>query len=286
MKTISCLDVTKTIKEMCMETNITLSPDIIALLEEARKQETYPVAQQVLDQIFDNITYAKESHIPLCQDTGVTIIFAQLGQDVHISDGNLYEAVQEGVRQGYKEGYLRNSMVYDPIEQRKNTNDNTPAYIYWEIVPGSDLTFHLSPKGGGSENMSQIAMLKPSQGKKGVEEFILQTVQTAGGNPCPPIILGIGLGGSFEQAALLSKKALFRDFLQPNPDPVLQEWELSIREQCNQLGIGPMGLGGRTTVLGVSLLWKPCHIASMPAAINIQCHCARHQSRTLIGREI
>jgi fumarate hydratase subunit alpha len=283
MKKISCDDVTKTVKEMCMETNVTLSQDILSLLQEAREKETFPVAQKILNQIFENIAYAKKSHVPLCQDTGVVIIFAEVGQDVVITGGSLYDAIQNGVAQGYKDGYLRNSMVFDPVVKRVNTNDNTPAYIYWEVVPGDDITFHLAPKGGGSENMSQIAMLKPAQGKKGVEDFVIQVVKTAGGNPCPPIILGIGLGGSFEQSALLSKKALFRDFSQPNPDPVLQEWEGVLRDRCNQLGIGPMGLGGRTTVLGVSMLWKPCHIASMPVAVNIQCHCARHQSRTLSG---
>ncbi|MDD4614775.1 MAG: fumarate hydratase [Caldisericia bacterium] len=283
MKKISCTDVTRTIKEMCMETNRSLSKDVFDLLLDARKKETYPIAQTILDQIFANIAYAKESHIPLCQDTGVVIIFAELGQDVIIADGSLYDAIQKGVMEGYKEGYLRNSMVFDPIEKRINTNNNTPAYIYWDIVQGDEITFHLAPKGGGSENMSQIAMLKPSQGRKGVDEFVLQVVKSAGGNPCPPIILGIGLGGSFEQSALLSKKALFRDFSQPNPVDELQEWEQSLCEKCNRLGIGPMGLGGRTTVLAVSMLWKPCHIASMPVAVNIQCHCARHQSRTLSG---
>jgi fumarate hydratase subunit alpha len=286
MKKISCNDVTKTIKEMCMETNVTLSQDVLSLLQEAREKETFPVAQKILNQIFENVAYSKKSCIPLCQDTGVVIIFAEIGQDVLITGGSLSHAIQKGVAQGYKDGYLRNSMVFDPVVNRINTNDNTPAYIYWDVVAGDEITFHLAPKGGGSENMSQITMMKPAQGKQGVEDFILQVVKDAGGNPCPPIILGIGLGGSFEQSALLSKKALFRDFSQPNPEPILQEWECVIRNRCNQLGIGPMGLGGRTTVLGVSILWKPCHIASMPVAVNIQCHCARHQSRTLSGSSV
>ena len=270
---------------MCIEANTRITPDVIKKIEYAQNTETYPLAKEIINQILENIEYSKRTKIPLCQDTGVAIIFAEIGQDAVISGGNLSEAIQNGVKQGYEEGYLRKSMVFDPVTKRKNTNTNTPAIIYWDVVPGDKLSLRFTPKGGGSENMSRISMLKPAQGKKGIEEFIIETVRLAGGNPCPPIILGVGIGGSFERCAYLAKKSLLKDLDKVNDDLKLAEWEEKIKDECNKLGIGPMGLGGLNTVLGVSILWEPCHIASLPVAVNIQCHCARHQSVVLSGEE-
>ena len=284
MKKIEVSRITQSVKEMCMKANISLSKDVSSLLFSAYESETYPIAKKVLHQIIENIDYSKESCIPLCQDTGVAVFFVEIGHNVQIVGGTIEEAIQEGVKRGYKEGYLRNSMVFDPVFERSNTGNNTPAYIYYSFVEGDNIVLHFAPKGGGSENMSSIAMLKPAQGKKGINNFIIDTVKKAGGNPCPPIILGIGIGGTFEQCALSAKKSLLRDFSQPNPDPRLNMWEKEICQEVNKLGIGPMGLGGKTTVLATSILWKPCHIASMPVAINIQCHCARHAHVTLQGK--
>ncbi|MCK5847879.1 MAG: fumarate hydratase [Caldisericia bacterium] len=285
MKTINCRDITKCVKDMCIEANTTITPDVTKKIEDALNTETHPLAKEIIKQILENIVYSKKTKIPLCQDTGVAIIFAEIGQNAVISGGNISEAIQNGVKQGYKDGYLRNSMVFDPAIKRENTNTNTPAIIYWDVVPGDKLTMHFTPKGGGSENMSRIAMLKPTQGEKGIEEFIIETVKIAGGNPCPPIILGIGIGGSFDRCAYLAKKSLLQNLDKKNEDQKLAAWEEHIKDKCNELGIGPMGLGGLNTVLAVNMLWEPCHIASLPVAVNIQCHCARHQTAVLSGKE-
>ena len=231
--------------------------------------------------MLENYRAAAEEQMPACQDTGVAVVFLNVGQDVHVSGGNLYEAINEGVRQGYLEGYLRKSMVGDPIIERKNTKDNTPAIIYTDIVPGDAIKLTIMPKGGGAENMSEVRMMKAADGIEGVKEFVVDRVKRSGGNPCPPVIVGVGLGGNFEHSALLAKKSLLRPLTEPNPDPKWSAVEQEILERVNKLGIGPQGLGGRTTALAVQILAKPCHIASMPVAVNIECHAHRHKSAVI-----
>lgn len=235
----------------------------------------------MLDILLENYELAAKEKMPICQDTGIAVTFLEIGQDVHLVNGDLYEAINEGVRQGYKEGYLRKSMVDDPIIDRVNTKDNTPAIIYTDIVPGDKIKITIAPKGGGSENMSEVKMMKAADGIEGVIDFVVDRIKRSCGNPCPPIVVGVGLGGNFEQSALLAKKALLRDLDKENPDPKWAAVEKEILEKINNLGIGPQGLGGRTTALGVHILSKPCHIASMPAAVNVQCHAARHKSAVI-----
>ena len=246
---------------------------------ECREQENWPQAQEILDRIIENYEIADTNEVPVCQDTGMACVFVKIGQDVHVV-GNLEEAIHEGVRQGYAEGYLRKSVVRDPID-RVNTHDNTPAIIYYEIVAGDKVEITVAPKGFGSENMSQIKMLRPSDGVQGVKDFVLKVVEEAGPNPCPPIVVGVGIGGTFDKAAYLAKKALTRDIDVRNTNPFYAELEAELLERINQLGIGPQGFGGRTTVLAVNIEQFPTHIAGLPVAVNINCHVTRHKKEVL-----
>jgi fumarate hydratase subunit alpha len=267
--------IAEAVRNLCIEANEDLGQDVLAAFHRAKEAEPSPVGRDVLDQLIENARIAREEHIPICQDTGLAVIFLEIGQDVHLTGGDLREAVNEGVRRGYGEGYLRKSSCH-PFT-RANTGDNTPAVLYTEIVPGDRVRIWVVPKGGGSENMSRLFMLPPSAGLPGVKEKIIETVKEAGPNPCPPTIIGVGIGGTFEQAALQAKKALLRPLGSPNPDPELDSLEKELLEKINRLGIGPQGLGGRTTSLAVHIRLLPCHIASLPLAVNIQCHASRHK---------
>ena len=279
MKNISAQTITSTLRDMCIEANCVLPQDVRRRMESCRACEEWPIAQEILDLMAENYGIAEQENVPICQDTGVACIFLEIGQEVHIQ-GDLTEAVNEGVRQGYRDGYLRKSLVGDPI-RRVNTGDNTPAMLYCDIVPGDKLKITVAPKGFGSENMSKIKMLRPSDGLEGVKEFILSAVEEAGPNPCPPIVVGVGIGGTFDKAALLAKKALLRETDDTHPDPYYAQLEAELLEQVNALGIGPQGFGGRTTALAVKILTMGTHIAGLPVAVNINCHVARHVSREL-----
>lgn len=279
MREISAAAITNTLRRLCIEANCHLPQDIRKRIENAREGEDWPQAEQILDRITENFRIAEEMCQPICQDTGVACVFLKIGQDVHIT-GCLEDAVNEGVRQGYRDGYLRKSVVRDPLD-RVNTGDNTPAFIYYELVPGDRVEITLAPKGFGSENMSAIRMLKPSDGVQGVKDFILETVEKAGPNPCPPIVVGVGIGGTFDKAALLAKKALLRSVDKPNPSPFYADLEKELLESINNLGIGPQGLGGRTTALAVNIEQAPTHIAGLPVAVNINCHVTRHETEVL-----
>ncbi len=278
MKEINVSNIIPVVKKLCIEANLYVSEDVITKVNEFLPSEDSPTAREIMSLMLANYEMAVAERMPICQDTGVAVVFVELGQDVHLAGGDFYEAIQEGVRQGYRDGYLRKSMVNDPIIKRKNTRDNTPALIYTDIVPGKTLKITVAPKGGGSENMSMVKMMKAADGIEGVKDFVVNRIKEAGGNPCPPVIVGIGLGGNFEQSALLAKKALLRPITQAHPEPEWAAVEQDILERINRLGIGPQGLGGRTTALGVNILYKACHIASMPVAVNVQCHCHRHRS--------
>jgi fumarate hydratase subunit alpha len=273
--------ITKTVAELCQQANFELGEDVLSALKHVLETEESPLGKQILNQILENAKIAKEEHVPLCQDCGTAVVFLEVGQDAHIIGGDLYEAVEEGVRQGYTQGYLRKSMVKQPLSTRINTKDNTPPVIHTEIVPGDRLKIMVMPKGGGAENMSRLAMLNPGDGKEGVINMVTETVAHAGGNPCPPVIVGIGIGATAEKAMLLAKKALLRPVGQPNPDPEIAQLEKDILSRVNDLGIGPMGLGGRTTALAVHAEVTPTHIASLPIAVNLQCHSARHKEAVL-----
>jgi len=281
MREINVKKIIPIVRKLCLDASIYIGDDVVKKLKEFREKEVSPIAKEIISIIFENQKLAVEKKMPLCQDTGVAVIFVELGQDVHLIGGDFYEAINEGVRQGYKDGYLRKSMVDDPIIERKNTKDNTPAIIYLDIVPGDKLKITLAAKGGGSENMSEVKMMKAADGIEGVKDFVVDRVKRSGGNPCPPIIVGVGLGGNFEQSALLAKKSLLRSLDDKNSDPKWAEVEEEILERVNKLGIGPQGLGGRTTAIAVNILHKPCHIACMPVAVNIQCHVHRHKSAVL-----
>jgi fumarate hydratase subunit alpha len=281
VRDISRDDISETVARLCIEANYYLGDDVIEALRQARADEISPVGQDVLDQLLDNAVVAREEGLPLCQDTGLTVVFLAVGQEVHVVGGDLYQAINEGVRRGYDEGYLRKSIVDQPFSARHNTKDNTPAVIHCQIVPGDSLEVTVVPKGGGSENMSALGMLKPADGRQGVVDFVLRTVERAGANPCPPTIVGVGVGGTAEKAMLLAKHSLLRPVGLPNPDPDVAELERDILERVNRLGIGPQGLGGRTTALAVHVETYPCHIASLPVAVNMQCHSARHKQATL-----
>jgi len=281
MREINCQEIIDTVARLCIESNYYLGEDVLDVLHDAREKEVSPVGQAVLDQILQNIEISKQGELPLCQDTGVLVAFLELGQEVHIVGGDLYEAINEGVRQGYKEGYLRKSVVEKPFSARVNTRDNTPAVIHTEIVPGDRLKITVCPKGGGSENMSYLKMFSPAAGRQGIIDWVVECVDKSGANPCPPIIVGVGIGGTVDQTILIAKKSLLRPVGQPHPDPEVAALEAEILERVNKLGIGPQGLGGRVTALAVHVETFPCHIASMPAAINIQCHSARHQEAVL-----
>ena len=281
MREITCEEITETVARLCIEANYHLGDDVLAALHQARDIEVSPVGREMLDQLIENAAVAREEEMPLCQDTGLAVVFVELGQDLHIVGGGLYEAINEGVRRGYKEGYLRNSVVDGPFSRRINTSNNTPAVIHPRIVPGDRLKITVVPKGAGSENMSALAMLKPSDGREGVVDFVVETVEKAGANPCPPTIVGVGVGGTAEKAMLLAKHSLLRRVGQPSRDPEVSQLERDILERVNRLGIGPQGLGGRITSLAVHVETYPCHIASLPVAVNIQCHSARHKEAVL-----
>lgn len=278
MVTIS--KITETVKKLCIEANYYLGSDCVSALNSALKAEKSDLAKDVINQMAENLKIAEKEKLPICQDTGIAIVFVEIGQDVRITGGSITDAINEGVRQGYKEGYLRTSVVRDPF-RRENTGDNTPAVIHYDIVPGDKLKITVVPKGAGSENMSQFRMLKPHAGVQGLEDFVIETVKTAGPNPCPPVIVGIGIGGTFEKSAILSKKALLRPIDKRNPDPFYADLEKKLLEKINILGIGPMGIGGNTTALDVFIEAYPCHIASLPVAVNIQCWVARHKEAVL-----
>ncbi len=276
MRDIDVGEITSAIKGLSMEANYYLGDDVVKALNAASEKEESPLGKEIINQILENAKIAGTEDMPLCQDTGLSAIFVDLGQDVHLVGDGLEEAVQDGIRQGYGDGYLRKSMVEDPL-RRKNTGDNTPAVISVRIVPGDKIRITILPKGGGSENMSAIRMLKPSDGELSVKDFILETVRNAGGNPCPPIIVGVGVGGSFDKCAYLAKRALLREVGSVHPDRYYAGMEKELLERINNTGIGPQGLGGRTTALAVHIETHPCHIASLPVAVNLQCHSARHK---------
>ena len=279
MRTIQAELLTETVARLCIEANCVLPCDVKARIEQARENEPWPTAQGILDKIIENYGIAEANTVPICQDTGVCCVFLKIGQDVHI-EGDLRAAIDAGVKKGYGEGYLRKSVVKDPL-RRVNTGDNTPAMLYTELVPGDRIELTVAPKGFGSENMSRLAMLKPSDGVEGVKAFIVKTVEEAGPNPCPPVIVGVGIGGTFDKAAYLAKKALMRSTDQHNPDPYYADLEAALLEQINALGVGPQGFGGRTTALAVNIEWMPTHIAGLPVAVNINCHVTRHRTVVL-----
>ena len=280
MREVDVNEIIKNIKEMCIEANHFLSKDMKEVYDAAAVEEESPLGRQILGQLQENLQIAGEDMIPICQDTGMAVVFVKVGQEVHIMGGGLTDAVNEGVRQGYVDGYLRKSVVKDPI-YRENTKDNTPAVIHYDIVPGDKVEITVAPKGFGSENMSKIAMLTPSKGIEGVKEFILNTVREAGPNPCPPMVVGVGIGGTFEKAALLAKKATFRSIDTHNEDKRYADLEDELLQSINKMGFGPAGLGGTTTAIGVNIETYPTHIAGMPVAVNICCHAARHSTTTI-----
>ena len=279
MRNIQAGQITDVVRRLCIQANCHLTEDVKSCIRNCRACETVPVAQNILDQIIENYQIADANDVPVCQDTGMACVFIDVGQDVHI-EGALEEAIHEGVRLGYAEGYLRKSVVRDPID-RVNTGDNTPAMIYYSIVPGDQVKITVAPKGFGSENMSQIKMLKPSDGLQGVKDFVLKVVEEAGPNPCPPIVVGVGVGGTFDKAALMAKQALIRPVDSRHPEAFWAELEDEMLEKINALGIGPQGFGGRTTALAVNIEKCPTHIAGLPVAVNINCHVTRHQSEVI-----
>ena len=279
MRQISAQQITDTIAKLCIEANCHLSSDIKNRLNGMCEQESWPQAKEILGRIIENYGIADRENVPICQDTGMACVFLKIGQEVHI-DGDLADAVNEGVRRGYGEGYLRKSVVRDPLD-RVNTGDNTPAMLYVELVPGDKVEITVAPKGFGSENMSQIKMLRPSDGVEGVKEFVLKVVEDAGPNPCPPIVVGVGIGGTFDKAAYMAKKALLRSVDVPNEKPFYADLEKELLDKINALGIGPQGFGGKTTALAVNIETCPTHIAGLPVAVNINCHVTRHKTEVL-----
>ena len=279
MREISAQQITDVVKKLCIEANCYLPKDIKSRIESCHAEESWGQAKEILERIIENYQIADDKFQPICQDTGVACVFVKIGQDVHVQ-GDLAEAIHQGVRQGYSEGYLRKSVVRDPLD-RVNTGDNTPAMIYYDIVPGDKLELTVAPKGFGSENMSQIKMLKPSDGLQGVKDFVLKVVEEAGPNPCPPIVVGVGVGGTFDKAAYMAKKALMRSVEDRHPEPFWAELEQELLKKINELGIGPQGFGGKTTALCVNIEKCPTHIAGLPVAVNINCHVTRHQTEVL-----
>ncbi|MEK7353380.1 MAG: fumarate hydratase, partial [Chloroflexota bacterium] len=277
MRDIDCKTITETVSSLFQEACLYLPEDVLEAIKRARETEESPVARDVLDSILENSKIASAEKIPLCQDTGIALVLLELGQEVHITGGDLSQAINEGVRQGYNNGYLRMSTVSQPFSARINVADNTPAIIHTDIVPGDRLKITVMPKGAGAENMTRLAMLSPSQGRQGVINFVVNTVDEAGSNACPPVIVGVGIGGTAEQALILAKKALLRPVAMPSPDAETAELEKDILQLVNNLGIGPVGYGGRTTALAVHIEVFPAHIASLPVAVNLQCHSARHK---------
>ena len=275
MREIDVKLMTEKVRDLCIQANTDLGEDVLQAFDRAMKAEESPLGMEILKELKENARIGKEESVPICQDTGFAVVFLELGQDVHLVGGNLNEAIEEGVRQGYRDGYLRKSICH-PFT-RANTGDNTPAIIHTEVVPGDKIRLIVAPKGGGSENMSRVVMLTPSDGVEGIKRYVVQRVKESGSNPCPPTIVGVGIGGTFERAALLAKKSLLRPLGSKNPDPELDRLESEILTEINRLGIGPQGLGGRTTSLAVHIMLMPCHIASFPLAVNIQCHAQRHK---------
>jgi fumarate hydratase subunit alpha len=281
MREIQASDVTNAVARLFEHSCHYLPPDVIMALKQAREKEKSPVCRDVLDRILENVEIAGREQIPLCQDTGVAVVMLELGQDVHITSGDLYTAVNEGVRQGYDKGYLRKSIVSQPCFARVNTTDNTPAMIHTDMVPGDRLKISVLPKGGGSENCSRLTVLTPADGRQGVIDFVVNLVGEVGGNPCPPVIIGVGIGGTTDKAMFIAKKALLRKVGETSPDPEVADLEKAILGKVNNLGIGAMGYGGTVTALAVHVETFPCHIASMPVAVNMQCWCARHEEAIL-----
>lgn len=279
MRTIPAAEITASVARLCVRANTVLPPDVAAALEACRAAEPWPLAAETLALLQDNLAQARKRDLPICQDTGMACVFVELGQEVHV-EGDFEEAIHQGVRQGYGQGYLRKSMVADPL-RRVNTEDNTPASITVRIVPGDRCTVTVVPKGFGSENMSRLAMLKPADGVEGVKHFVVETVRLAGPNPCPPMVLGVGIGGSFDKVAALAKHALLRPLNQPNPDPYYAQLEKELLEEINALGIGPQGFGGKTTCLGLSIETAPTHVAGLPVAVNVSCHVTRRATEVL-----
>ncbi|KLU64323.1 L(+)-tartrate dehydratase subunit alpha [Desulfosporosinus acididurans] len=284
MKEIHVDEIISAIRTLCMEANYNLSSDIMTGFQSALKSESSPLGLEVLERLIENADIAHKEQVPMCQDTGMAVLFVEIGQDLHIAGGNLTDALNEGVRQGYEQGFLRKSVVKDPFD-RVNTGDNTPAIIHYDIVPGEALRLIVAPKGFGSENMGGLKMCKPSEGLAGAMDFVVDTVDRAGGNPCPPIIVGVGVGGTMEKSTFLAKKALLREVGIHNQDERLANIEKELLERINRLGIGPQGFGGLTTALAVNLEVYPTHIAGMPVSVNIGCHATRHKEITLQGRE-
>ena len=280
VREIEAAKITDTVKRLCIQANVILPEDVKNCIIKRKSEENWAPAREILDRIEENFELAAAENVPICQDTGVACVFLEIGQEVHIAGGDITQAVNEGVRQGYAEGYLRKSVVRDPLD-RVNTGDNTPAMIYYDIVPGDKIKITVAPKGFGSENMSQIKMLRPSDGIEGVKAFVLKAVEEAGPNPCPPIIVGVGRGGTFDKAALLAKKALLRETGTPSADPLYAKLEEELLEKINALGIGPQGFGGKTTALAVAVEHYPTHIAGLPVAVNINCHVARHKTEVI-----
>ena len=280
MREINVKDIEESVRNLCIEANYYVGDDIKQALQNAKEKEPYKIAEDVLDKIILNDEIAAKEQMPMCQDTGMACAFLEIGQDVHISGGLLEDAINEGVRRGYQDGFLRKSVVKDPID-RVNTKDNTPAVIYYDIVAGDKIKITLAPKGFGSENMSRIGMLKPADGLEGVKEFIIETVRLAGPNPCPPMVVGVGIGGTFDKAAYLAKKALLRPVNTSNSQEFYKDLEIELLEKINELGIGPQGFGGKTTALGLNIETYPTHIAGLPVAVNINCHATRHKEAIL-----
>ncbi|MFO8055615.1 MAG: fumarate hydratase [Bacteroidales bacterium] len=281
MREIDVAEITKVIHDLSIEASTIANDDLIAVLQSSHEQEDSPVGKAVLSQLLENIEIAREDKTPICQDTGFTVVYLDVGQDVHFTGGDLNEAINKGVSTGYVEGYLRKSIINNPITDPKNSGDNTPAILHTHIVPGDKVKITLLPKGGGSENMSRLKMMKPADGVEGIRQFVIDTVSQAGGNPCPPTVIGVGVGGTFDHVAWLAKKAISRGMGQRNANPKLAQWEREWLEEINKLGIGPAGLGGNTTSLELFIEEYPRHIATFPVAVNIQCHAARVKTRTI-----
>ena len=279
MREIQARQITETVKKLCIDANLYLGEDVLAAFDKGERMEESPVGKEIFQQLKENARIAREEKVAMCQDTGLAVVFVEMGQDVHVGGGDFNQAVNEGVRQGYQEGYLRKSSAH--CVNRGNTKDNTPAIIHLEMVPGDKVKITVAPKGGGSENMSMVNMMTPSEGIEGVKKRVVEWVKQAGSNPCPPIVVGVGLGGTFERTALMAKKALLRPLGQKNPDPQLAALEDELLTRINNLGIGPQGLGGRITALAVHVEMIPCHIASLPLAVNINCHAHRHKEAVI-----
>ena len=281
MRRVQAREITEAVKELTIKANYEIPEETVALFKSALEREESPIGREVLSQILENARSAQEEKMPYCQDTGVTVVFIDIGQEVIIEGGSLESAVNEGVRLATKEGYLRASMVWDPVFERKNTGDNTPAIIHTRVVPGDRVKITVAPKGAGSENTSRLAMLKPADGWEGVKSFILETVEKAGPNACPPLTVGVGIGGNFEMCAILAKRAILRPHGERHPDPMIARVEEELIAEINKLGLGPMGFGGTVTAVDVKVEMAPCHIASLPVAVNIQCHASRHAEKVL-----